>query len=68
MFILATHILPIYMFRRDTIDFSGSLLFFGTYLLYLHLNKTSIREVYIKILSAPMPTIGSYLSSRLTPT
>jgi len=67
LFILAIHLLPIYTFRGDTIDLPGSLLFFATYLLYLHLNKTSIREVYIKILSDPMPTIGSYLSSRLTP-
>lgn len=69
LFILATHILPVYTFRGDTIDLPGSLLIFATYLLYLRLNKTSIQQVYEKVLSDPMPTIGSYLSSRiLSPT
>ena len=69
LFILATHIIPVYTFRGDTIDIPGSMMFFATYLLYLRLNKTSIQQVYEKVLSDPMPTIGSYLSSRiLSPT
>jgi ribose/xylose/arabinose/galactoside ABC-type transport system permease subunit len=65
MFLLLIHMLPVYIFRKDRIDIVGSLLFFGTYLLYLRLNGTDIQQVYNRILSEPMPTIGSYISSRL---
>jgi hypothetical protein len=68
LFILTTHIIPVYIFLGDTIDLPGSMVFFATYLLYLRLNKTSIQQVYNKVLADPMPTIGSYLSSRLNPT
>ena len=65
MFVLLSHMIPVYIFRKDSIDIVGSMLFFVTYLLYLKLNGTYIQQVYNRILSEPMPSIRSYISSRL---
>lgn len=68
MFLLMTHLFPVYIFRKDKIDIPGSLLFFASYILFLNCMGTSVQEVYARVLAEPMPTIGSYLSSRLSPT
>ena len=65
LFILATHVIPVYIFRKDIIDVPGSLVVFASYILFLNCMGTSAQEVYARILEEPMPTIGSYLSSRL---
>ena len=64
LFVLATHVIPVYIFRKDTIDVMGSLAVFASYLLFLKYMGTSVQEVYSRILEEPMPTIGSYISSR----
>ena len=63
--LLVTHVIPVYIFRKDSIDIPGSLAVVALYLLFLRYMGTSSQEVYGRILSEPMPTIGSYLSSRL---
>ena len=65
MFVLLTHMVPVYIFRKDSIDIVGSMLFFASYILFLNYMGTSVHEVYARILAEPMPTFGSYLSSRL---
>jgi hypothetical protein len=65
LFILATHLFPVYIFRKDIIDIPGSLAVFAFYILFLNCMGTSAQEVYGRILEEPMPTIGSYLKSRL---
>jgi hypothetical protein len=65
LFILATHLIPVYIFRKDQIDILGSLSVFAMYLLFLKYMGTSAQDVYGRILEEPMPTIGSYLKSRL---
>jgi len=65
LFILLTHVIPVYIFRKDTIDIPGSLMVIALYLLFLRFMGTSAQEVYDRILEEPMPTIGSYISSRL---
>ena len=64
LFILATHVIPVYIFRKDPIDIVGSLAVFAIYILFLNCMGTSIQEVYARILEEPMPTIGSYLKTR----
>ena len=66
LFILATHLIPVYIFRKDIIDVPGSLVVFASYILFLNCMGTSVQEVYGRILEEPMPTIRSYLSSRLS--
>jgi len=65
LFILLTHMIPVYIFRKDSIDITGSLIFFASYILFLNCMGTSAQKVYDRVLAEPMPTIGSYLSSRL---
>ena len=65
LFVLATHVIPVYIFRKDTVDVMGSLVIFVSYILFLNWMGTSVQEVYTRILEEPMPTIGSYLSSRI---
>ena len=65
LFILATHAVPVYLFRRDSLDPVGSLLIFLSYLLYLHVNNTTMPRVYSEILEDPIPSIGFYLGSRV---
>jgi hypothetical protein len=60
-----THMIPVYIFRKDSIDIPGSLLVFASYILFLNCMGTSVQKVYDRALAEPMPTIGSYLSSRL---
>ena len=64
LFILATHVLPVYIFRKDPVDIVGSLTVGALYLLFLRYMGTSTQEVYARILAEPMPTIGSYLKTR----
>ena len=64
LFILATHVIPVYIFRKDILDIPGSLAVLALYLLFLEYMGTSVQEVYGRILKEPMPTIGSYLVSR----
>lgn len=66
LLILLTHVIPIYALRNDTLDVTGSLAVLALYLLFLKYMGTSVQEVYDRILEEPMPTIGSYLSSRLS--
>jgi hypothetical protein len=66
LFILSMHVIPVYIFRRDSIDVPGSLAIFASYILFLNYIGTSAQEVYTQILEEPMPDIKSYLSSRLS--
>jgi hypothetical protein len=66
LFILLIHVIPVYIFRKDRIDIPGSLVMFALYILFLNCMGTSIQDVYARVLTEPMPTIGSYLSSRLS--
>jgi hypothetical protein len=64
LFLVGTHIIPLYLLRKDTIDIVGSLIVFGLYLAFLKYNGTNPLKVYNHVMEQPMPTIASYLKDR----
>lgn len=64
LFLVGTHVIPLYLLRKDTIDIIGSLIVFSLYLAFLKFNGTNPLKVYNHVMEQPMPTIASYLKDR----
>lgn len=66
LFIIATHIWPVWVLRNSPIDVAPNLKVFILYNLFLFTLETNVVEVYTKIFTDPPKTIKEYLGQRFS--
>lgn len=65
MFLIALHVVPVWLNRRDPIQLVPLMTVFGTYVIFLAFQGLSLRAVYEDLVRNPPKTIREYLTGRL---
>jgi len=64
LFIILSHLLPLYLTKSSPLDINPNLIVFALYNLVLFSIETDIWEVYQKVFTPPPPSIKDYFIQR----